>query len=241
MKKFLLGLLIFIVVILVVAVGVGGYLGIIPGVSSLFGSNKPKNLGVTFTSQDLTNAEAKAGTQIVTLAPNLPPSQSISFSGQKTVNTTFTQGEFNAWMDNSWDDALLGCQLSINSDGTAEFSGVLHTDRIQAFEEALGITVTDMSVINKYVRFIKGNPAIYIKGTGSIVNGQINLDIQQMKVGNLSVPASIIQDNQGSLISFMQNMINQIPGLSINNAGFVNGQVQFDGTLPAVASVSPIE
>jgi len=56
---------------------------IVPGVSSLFGSNKPKNLGVTFTSQDLTNAEAKAGTQIVTLAPNLPPSQSISFSGQK--------------------------------------------------------------------------------------------------------------------------------------------------------------
>jgi hypothetical protein len=158
MKKFLLGLLIFIVVVLVVAVGVGGYLGIIPGVSSLFGSNKPKNLGVTYTSQDLTNAEAKAGTQIVTLAPNLPPSQSISFSGQKTVNTTFTQGEFNAWMNNSWDDALLGCQLEINSDGTAEFSGVLHTDRIQAFEEALGIPVTDMSVINKYVRFIKGNP-----------------------------------------------------------------------------------
>jgi hypothetical protein len=83
MKKFLLGLLIFIVVILVVAVGVGGYLGIVPGVSSLFGANKPKNLGVTFTSQDLTNAEAKAGTQIVTLAPNLPPSQSISFTGQK--------------------------------------------------------------------------------------------------------------------------------------------------------------
>ena len=117
MKKFLLGLLIFIVVILVVAVG--GYLGVVPGVSSLFGANKPKNLGVTFTSQDLTSAEAKAGTQIVTLAPNLPPSQSISFSGQKNVNTTFTQSEFNAWMNNSWDDALLGCQLKISSDGTA--------------------------------------------------------------------------------------------------------------------------
>jgi hypothetical protein len=241
MKKFLLGLLIFIVVILVVAVGVGGYLGIVPGVSSLFGANKPKNLGVTFTSQDLTNAEAKAGTQIVTLAPNLPPSQSISFTGQKNVNTTFTEGEFNAWMNNSWDDALLGCQLRINSDGTAEFSGVLHTDHIQAFEEALGIPVTDMSVINKYVRFIKGNPAVYIKGTGSVVNGQINLDVQQMKVGNLSVPASIIQDNEGSLISFMQNMIDKIPGLSINNAGFVNGQVKFEGTLPAVASVSPVK
>jgi hypothetical protein len=241
MKKFLLGLLIFIVVILVVAVAVGGYLGIVPGVSSLFGANKPKNLGVTFTSQDLTSAEVKAGTKIVTLAPNLPPSQSISFSGQKNVNTTFTQGEFNAWMNNSWDDALLGCQLKINSDGTAEFSGVLHTDRIQAFETALGISATDMSVVNKYVRFIKGNPAIYIKGTGSVVNGQINLDVQQMKVGNLSVPASIIQDNEGSLISLMQNMIDKIPGLSIKNASFVNGQVHFEGTLPAIASVSPIE
>jgi hypothetical protein len=50
-----------------------------------------------------------------------------------------------------------------------------------------------------------------------------------MRVGNLSVPASIIQDNEGSLISFMQDMIGKIPGLSINNAGFVNGQVKFDG------------
>jgi hypothetical protein len=241
LKKFLLGLLIGVIVILVILVGVGGYLGIVPGVSSLFGSNKPKNLGVTFTSQDLTDAQSKAGTQIVTLSPNLPPSQSISFSGQKNVNTTFTQGEFNAWMDNSWDDALLGCQLKIDSDGTAEFSGVLHTDRIKSFEEAMGVSASDMSVIDKYVRFIKGNPAIYIKGTGSVVNGQINLDVQQMKVGNLSVPSGIIQDNEGSLISFMQKMIDQIPGLSINNAAFVNGAVHFDGTLPAVVSVSPIE
>jgi hypothetical protein len=39
LKKFLLGLLIGVIVILVILVGVGGYLGIVPGVSSLFGAN----------------------------------------------------------------------------------------------------------------------------------------------------------------------------------------------------------
>jgi hypothetical protein len=240
MKKFLLGLLIGIIVILIVLVGVGGYLGIVPGVSSLFGANKPQNLGVTYTSQDLLNGEAKTGSQIVTLAPDLPPSQSISFSGQKNVNTTITQGEINAWMNNSWVYALLGCQLKINADGTAEFSGVLHTDRIKSFEEALGISATDMSVINKYVRFIKGNPAIYIKGTGSVVNGQIYVDIQQMRVGRLNVPAGIIKSNEGNLVNFMQNMIYHIPGFSIQNASFSNGSIIFQGTMPAITDVSPI-
>jgi hypothetical protein len=239
-KKFLLGLLIGVIVILVILVGVGGYLGVVPGVSNLFGANKPKDLGVTFTAQDLKDAETKAGAQIVTLAPDLPPTQSLTFSGQKNTSTFFTQDEINAWMNNSWAYALLGCQLKINADGTAEFSGVLHTDHIKAFEEAMGISANDMSVIDKYVRFIKGNPAIYIKGTGSVVNGQIHLDIQKMRVGNLWVPSGIITSNESSLISFMQNMIYHVPGFSIKNASFSNGGILFDGTVPAVASVSPI-
>jgi len=240
LKKFLLGLLIGIIVILVVLVGIGGYLGIVPGVSSLFGANKPQDLGVTYTSQDLSDAEAKTGSQIITLAPDLPPGQSISFSGQKNVNTVITQGEINAWMDNSWVYALLGCQLKINADGTAEFSGVLHTDHIKNFEAALGISSADMSVLNKYVRFIKGNPAIYIKGTGSVVNGQIYVDIQQMRIGRLNVPAAIIKRNNANLVTFMQNMIYHIPGFSILNASFSNGSIMFQGTMPDVTSVSPI-
>ena len=42
-KKFVVGL---IVVIIVVVLGLG-YLGFVPGVSKILGSDKPRNLGIT--------------------------------------------------------------------------------------------------------------------------------------------------------------------------------------------------
>jgi len=45
--KFLKGLAIAIGALVIIAVLVLGYLGFVPGVSNIFGSNKPRDLGVT--------------------------------------------------------------------------------------------------------------------------------------------------------------------------------------------------
>jgi hypothetical protein len=37
------------------------------------------------------------------------------------------------------------------------------------------------------------------------VNGQIYVDIQQMRIGRLNVPAAIIKRNNANLVTFMQN------------------------------------
>jgi hypothetical protein len=63
MKKVLWGVIIGVVAIVVISVIVLGYLGFVPGVSNIFGSNKPEKLGTTFTQQDYQSAITKSGVQ----------------------------------------------------------------------------------------------------------------------------------------------------------------------------------
>jgi hypothetical protein len=45
--KFILGILFGILAVVVVLVLVAGYFGFVPGISNIFGSNKPVDLGIT--------------------------------------------------------------------------------------------------------------------------------------------------------------------------------------------------
>ncbi|MEK7874346.1 MAG: hypothetical protein AAB502_10895, partial [Chloroflexota bacterium] len=56
-------LLIAVAVLVVVAVLAGGYFGFVPSVSSIFGSNRPRDLGVRYTQADLQSLRGKTGTQ----------------------------------------------------------------------------------------------------------------------------------------------------------------------------------
>ena len=77
--KFLKGLAITIGVLVIVVVLVLGYLGFVPGVSNIFGSNKPRDLGVTYTAADYASAHARNGTTHTVLPAGSVPN--IIFSG----------------------------------------------------------------------------------------------------------------------------------------------------------------
>lgn len=235
--KVLLGFVIAIVVIAVIIVGVLGYLGFMPGVSNLFGSNKPKDLGVTFTANDLKSARAKTGTVITDLPSGAAPQDSIKFGTPRQVNATFTQAEFNALINNHpWEYyPLKDCQFKINPDGTAEFSGVLMVDRLQGAMQALGVSQDNMKVLNDYLKAIPGNPAVYIKGNASVVNNQVSTaDVSDFKLGNMSFTKQV-QDNESSLTSAAETMMRTITGMNVQSFNITPAGVQFKGTLPDIA------
>jgi len=60
-------LLKIILVIVAIVVLVGGYLGFIPGVSGLFGSDQPRDLGAAYTEADLASGQAKLKQQSLVL------------------------------------------------------------------------------------------------------------------------------------------------------------------------------
>jgi hypothetical protein len=231
--KFLKWLGITIGALVIIAVLVFGYLGFVPGVSNLFGSNKPKDLGVTYTAADYASAHARNGTTHTILPAGTLPENSIVFSGSHAVNTVYSQAEINALINTrQWEFyPLKNCQLRINPDNTVEFSGNIIMNRLKGYETALNLG-NNMDAITKYLKFVPGNPAFYAKGTVEIANGQIvNTSITQFKVGKLTFTKPV-QDNLSSLISNAYSEINAYKGFSITTLKFANGKVQFVGTLP---------
>ena len=85
--------------ILVLILGLG-FLGFMPGLSALLGTNKPKNLEITYTSADLTSCRSKSGIQYAVLPQTSIPSQSRQFSGQRTVQAEFSSKEITATLNN---------------------------------------------------------------------------------------------------------------------------------------------
>lgn len=64
-----------ILIIILIPILVVGFFGFMPGVSSLLGTNKPKNLGVTYTAADYASYQQKTGAQFLDNA-NAPQSSS---------------------------------------------------------------------------------------------------------------------------------------------------------------------
>ena len=75
MKKWLIVVLVLILIPTLVL----GYLGFVPGVSAIMGSNRPRDLGVRYTEADLSSLMAKNGIQDVVLPDTEVPRGSIVY------------------------------------------------------------------------------------------------------------------------------------------------------------------
>lgn len=237
--KFLKGLLITIGALVVIIVLVLGYLGFVPGVSNLFGSNKPKNLGVTYTQADYDSAHLKDGTTHTIIPSSSSPQGSIIFSGSHPVNAVYTQAEITAlFNDRQWEYyPLKNIQIRINADNTEEISGTVITSRLKGYAEALNLVGSNQAAIDKYLNLIPGNPAFYAKGTVEVENGQIvNTDITDFKIGNLTLTKQV-QDNLQGIISHAYTEMAAYPGFEMTTLQFSNGEVKFVGALPDSARV----
>ncbi len=235
--KILLGIVIAVVVIAIIVVGVLGYLGFMPGVSNLFGSNKPRDLGVSYTSNDFKSARAKTNTIITDLPSEASPEASIKFGTPRKVDATFTQAECNALLNNHpWKYyPLKDCQLKINPDGSAAFSAVLMVDRLRDTAQALGTSEENLKVIEDYLKLVPGDPPIYVEGKAGITNNQISvLNVADIEVGKLSFTKQVV-DNENSLTNEAENLMGSITGMNIESLQIVNGTFHFKGTLPDVA------
>jgi hypothetical protein len=235
MKGFLIGVFSVILILVLVA----GYFGFVPGISNIFGSNKPVDLGVTYTSADSASGMAKGKVKHVEITDPGTPQGSLTFSGQIPANFNLTQSEVTALINgNQWKYfPLSDVQVRFNADNTAEASGILHLDILKDYALARGLSESDfndaISKLNWYTAVQKEMP-YYVKGTGSVVNGAITFNCDDFKLGRLPIPVSQINDRKTDLLNLLNSDILKIPGFSVKNFSISNGQMHFEGTLPAV-------
>lgn len=226
-----------VLAVMVVLVLVGGYFGFIPGVSNIFGSNKPRDLGAVYAQSDYQSARNKMGTNITELPPEAPPEQSIRITNINNVNINLTQNEVNAIVNiNEWKYyPVTNCQVNIHTDNTVEFSGIILKDRVENCAKALGASDNDIQVLMSYVRYVPTNPIVYFVGTFTIIENKVTiLEVNELQIGRLSF-LNQFQEKRVQIIQIVESWLAQSANFKIRTCRFVNGQLQYEGSIPDVA------
>jgi hypothetical protein len=242
--KVLVGIFIGIIMVVVVVVLAAGYLGFVPGLSNIMGSNKPVNLGTSYTAADLKSAESKTGVQFLdnTDTINYDKSQK-TFGPAKPVTIDFTASEITAALNEKphpADFPVKDWQVRYNSDGTAEMSAVVLLNNISSYAESHGVTSgTIQKVLDTVKKFgvVEKEIPVYMKGSFSVVNGVLDFDATAVKIGRLPVSASTLNNNKTSILDFRNTHKNDIPGFSCKNCSIVNGKLHFEGTFPSTVAL----
>lgn len=253
MKNFL----VFILILLLVFVGLGGYFGIIPGISALFGSNKPRDLGIKYTDADLSSGRAKAPIiyETATASGNVSVWQT---SGTLPVNTEMTSSEITAIMNNKKGAyyPYKNVQVKFNADGSGEISAVLIKNRLPLY----GSTFDAPKVAVDFVmKILPDNPVVYLKGKATLVDNKVGLfEPQRFEIGRVPLPVGIflslapkiipevyaldvgeitselskVDNKRALIIDFINSRLSAIPGFYAKSAKMTENKLIFEGTLP---------
>jgi len=221
-------------ILLILIILVLGYLGFVPGVSSIFGSNKPRDLGISARSSDEQSMAAKLDIKYTVLSSASSPQASLQLSGSKKLDTIFSDRELTGLMaqyEKAWKYYLISdAQVRFNADGTGEVSGILNVDRIYGYAAAAGLTAEEVKPWLDKVKIFTSNPPIYLKGKAETKNGVLTGELQTLEIGRLPVPASILPNN-AVMVDFIQNRLTKL-GIKIQNASIESGKVNFQGAIP---------
>ena len=218
-----------------------GYLGFVPGLSSVFGSNKPKDLGVRYTAADYTSYQQKTGSQYLDFA-NAPPNpnkpgKKIVFGDPKQMDLNLTQSEVTAAINSvgwAW-MPIKNAQVRFG-DGTVEVSGNVNGAVIPDFVNFIGGVGYSQSDVEKASVWAKrlGNPPIYLKGNATVTDNVLDLRVTEAQVGRFKVS---IASAEKVLSTGTINIKNNAVGYFVQSASFQNSQLHFVGTAPTTTYV----
>jgi hypothetical protein len=232
MKKFLMGLLAAMVLVIVAATIAAGYFGFVPGLSSAFGSDKPRDIGgETYGQAELDTAHSLGAAVAAPLPPGQTPQQMMQAGGTNTLKgTTFTPRVTSAMLNEHF--PIKQATIKFNSDKTVEMSGLIQKSRIDRFAVLTAMPPEHVNFIKRFMIFTETIP-FYWKFRGFVRNYKVSLDVDQAEVGRLPVTGQM-KDQKSFLQTYLEERSASIPGHKIENLTFEDGVMKVDGTVPKV-------
>lgn len=227
------GLLRAVLFIAVVVIFFAGLAGFVPGLSTILGTNKPRDLGITYNQEDSAKSQAASGVTIIELPKDTPVQNSYRLEGQRDVSFSFDSKQTTAVLNNRpWKYyPFSNVQLRINADGTMETSGTVNMNTFTSYANALGYATDDVNKVMDQYHIPKLNMPFYVKGTGSIIENKVSLNVQSFEAGRIPVPSGIISSNMDRINSFVQDVVNKQTGFYAKKMTIENGKIIFDGKL----------
>lgn len=218
-----------------------GWLGFVPGLSTVMGANKPVDLGVTYTEQDLQAFYDKTGQEVLDYA-DAP----VSTDGYKTIfadpvamDVQVTQEEITARINESgWVYMPLdNVQVRLGEGNSIEVSGNINTEALEGFIPfigGVGYSQEDIDTGLAWLKRMAGNPVVYINSVGSIKNNNLSLTIKEARVGRWTAPTA---EATQILTTATENALRGTVGLEVESATFGDGYIDFVGTAPTTIYV----
>jgi hypothetical protein len=203
----ILGVVILAIVLII------GSLGFVPGLSTVLGANKPRDLGVTYTKQDYVSGMQKLGFVFDKSAGTGPNTKLVFSSTTKKVDAVLTNAELSALLtyDHSDRYPVHDAQVKVNPDGTIEVSA---------------------GVVLKEYKGINFDNAAYFKGKISKESSKsVSIEADKIEAGRVAVPEKekVVQEAEKELNARLA----KIPGLSIDTLEVTgDGNLRVQGTIP---------
>ncbi len=243
MKKVIMGLLIIIVIIIA-----GAYVTLSTG----------KKVDVTYSTEDFNSAISKSSIKIadikeinlITLA-----NKNFTVSGTNTVDITLSNEEMSALIDmanqsggpvSDFRVAFLGGNSGeISFKLTDQFVNFIQehnmilipTSKSLAFSSVFPIASSSNSITDTVIKFITNvaaNKPVYAKGTLTKTSEHsVTVHIESLKVGQLPLGADVISKVETEVVNFVNTLLSESNGFSIEELRIENGSIYYKGTLPA--------
>ncbi len=228
MKKLIIVVCILVFLGLVGLFIAGYFLGNIPVVSKMLGTNKAVQLGVKLSSdgayQGLKDLKMPVTAQELDAIAKNPQSY-------KSVKTTLTQEEVSSLLalGNIPDFPLKLTQVKFNPDGTIESSGVLDTVELKVFLKKNGVANDVIDQIGNYVK-VEAKVNYYAKGTCKIENNRVTMDISSAQIGKIPIPDSLVS-RSGEMGNYISNSLVK-EGYNVRKMAVAGGKLELDADRP---------
>ena len=234
----LLGLVIVPLVLCLGAVACAGFLGLVPGLSRVLGTNQPRDLGV-----ELSVEQAYAGAERILIPTSSSDLEAILADPEsaKRFDAKLTGDETSSLLllgqDGIPDWPLRVVQIRFNPDGTAEASGLLRTPLAEAFlTRQLGVPAEDVAAASSAVAVV-GEVPFYIAGDASVVDNHVSLTVSELELGRVTVPGSWYQGNEHVATGYIDSALAR-NGFHVESLEIADGTVTLNGTRP-LAGLGP--
>jgi hypothetical protein len=243
-------------ILLIVSVLILGYLGFVPVISNLFGSNKPKDLGIKHTETDRNSARIKGQVEWVALTEGEGGGGGYQLAGRRAVKTEFSSAEISALMNNRpwkyW--PYKDVQVKFNKDGSGEISGIFLKDRLVGYGAKIEAPKEAVVFAQK---LLPTNTVFYLKGKAALKENEVILfEPEVFELGRLSLPVKMflsrgltkevlaieinqltedlakIQNKKGLIVNYINQRLGQLNGFYAKEARAEEDKLIFEGSLP---------
>lgn len=201
-----------IVALLLVGVSATGLYNV-PVVSSVLGTNKPKDLGIKISDEAFASIKTKIPLHITGAKVDFASAGKSAFAGTVAVDTQTSSEEITSWL--------------AHNQGT---DPIFTNTQVKKIEGGLEIS----TMLQKYTK-----APIYVKVMVTQTGPKsVALNIEKAKLGAFTVPEKYRKQAQGFFQDKIGDMMAAVDGFSMDNYEIHEGYSKFKGTFPATVAPS---